>query len=43
MKIYSAAEIRQKRADGQPAEKSSRRKEFCIANHHVLLDAEKRL
>ena len=32
-----------KRADGQPAEKASRRKEFCIANYHVSLDAEKRL
>lgn len=32
-----------KRADGQPAEKASRRKGFCIANYHESLDAEKRL
>ena len=32
-----------KRADGLAAEKASRRKEFCIANYHVPLDAEKRL
>ena len=35
MKIYSAAKIRQKRADGQPAEKASRRKEVALGKNAV--------
>ena len=40
MKIYSAAKIRQKRADGQPAEKASRRKEVAFASDEFGTKAE---